>query len=54
VIGTAALQDADFLAAAATEFPDKILIGIDVKQGLVAVHGWKTVSSLTHDRSLNQ
>ena len=47
VIGTAALQDADFLAAAATEFPDKILIGIDVKQGLVAVHGWKTVSSLT-------
>ncbi|MCA9453538.1 MAG: 1-(5-phosphoribosyl)-5-[(5-phosphoribosylamino)methylideneamino]imidazole-4-carboxamide isomerase [Nitrospiraceae bacterium] len=47
VIGTAALQDAHFLAAAATEFPNKILIGIDVKQGLVAVHGWKTVSSLT-------
>ncbi len=47
VIGTAALQDADFLAAAAKEFPSKVLIGIDVKQGLVAVHGWKTVSSLT-------
>ena len=47
VIGTAALQDAEFLAAAAKEFPYKVLIGIDVKQGLVAVHGWKTVSSLT-------
>jgi len=47
VIGTAALQDSEFLAAAAKEFPYKVLIGIDVKQGLVAVHGWKTVSSLT-------
>ncbi|HBP86436.1 MAG TPA: 1-(5-phosphoribosyl)-5-[(5-phosphoribosylamino)methylideneamino]imidazole-4-carboxamide isomerase [Nitrospirales bacterium] len=47
VIGTAALQDAEFLAVAAKEFPHKVLIGIDVKQGLVAVHGWKTVSSLT-------
>jgi len=47
VIGTAALQDADFLAAAAKEFPNKVVIGIDVKQGLVAVHGWKTVSGLT-------
>lgn len=47
VVGTAALQDADFLAAAANLFPNKILVGIDVKQGLVAVQGWKTVSTLT-------
>lgn len=47
VVGTAALQDAEFLAAAANLFPNKILVGIDVKQGLVAVQGWKTVSALT-------
>jgi phosphoribosylformimino-5-aminoimidazole carboxamide ribotide isomerase len=47
VVGTAALQDSKFLAEAAVLFPHKILVGIDVKQGLVAVHGWKTVSTLT-------
>lgn len=47
VVGTAALQDSEFLAEAANLFPDKILVGIDVKQGLVAVHGWRTVSTLT-------
>ena len=47
VVGTAALQDSEFLEEAADLFPGKILVGIDVKQGLVAVHGWKTVSTLT-------
>jgi phosphoribosylformimino-5-aminoimidazole carboxamide ribotide isomerase len=47
VVGTAALQDAEFLASASARFPQKILVGIDVKEGLVAVHGWKTVSALT-------
>jgi phosphoribosylformimino-5-aminoimidazole carboxamide ribotide isomerase len=47
VVGTAALQDSKFLEAAADLFPGKVLVGIDVKQGLVAVHGWKTVSALT-------
>ncbi len=45
--GTAALHDLQFLATAAGMFPQKILVGIDVKQGLVAVHGWTTVSTLT-------
>lgn len=47
VVGTAALQDSKFLASIAQQFPQKILVGIDVKQGLVAVHGWTTVSTLT-------
>ncbi len=47
VVGTAALQDAKFLATIAQQYPQKILVGIDVKQGLVAVHGWTTVSTLT-------
>ncbi len=47
VVGTAALQDSNFLASVAQLFPQKILVGIDVKQGLIAVHGWTTVSTLT-------
>ena len=47
VVGTAALQDPQFLAGVARQFPQKILVGIDVKDGLVAVHGWTTVSTLT-------
>lgn len=47
VVGTAALHDSKFLASIAQQFPQKILVGIDVKQGLVAVHGWTTVSTLT-------
>ena len=47
VVGTAALNDAKFLADISHQFPQKILVGIDVKQGLVAVHGWTTVSTLT-------
>ncbi len=47
VVGTAALQDSEFLTAIAQQFPGKILVGIDVKDGRVAVHGWTTISSLT-------
>ena len=47
VVGTAALQDSEFLALVAQQFPQKILVGVDVRQGLVAVHGWTTVSTLT-------
>ena len=47
VVGTAALQDPKFLSTIAQQFPHKILVGIDVKNGLVAVHGWTAVSSLT-------
>jgi phosphoribosylformimino-5-aminoimidazole carboxamide ribotide isomerase len=47
VVGTAALHDAKFLANIAQQYPQKILVGIDVKQGLVAVNGWKTVSTVT-------
>jgi len=47
VVGTAALQDSKFLASIAQQFPQKILVGIDVKQGLVAVQGWTTISTLT-------
>ncbi len=47
VVGTGALQDLNFVTTVAETFPQKILVGVDVKQGFVAVHGWTTVSAQT-------
>lgn len=41
VIGTAAYDNAEFLRTLCQKFPDKIVVGIDARQGKVAVKGWK-------------
>ena len=52
VLGTAALQDAVLIAKASEEFPSKILVGIDVREGSVAIQGWTNLSTLSPDRVL--
>lgn len=47
VLGTAALQEPTLLAQACTEFPSRILVGIDARDGRVAVHGWTEVADTT-------
>lgn len=47
VLGTAVLENPSLLEEASQEFPGHILIGVDVKQGKVAVHGWTNVSEAT-------
>jgi len=47
VMGTAVLEDRTVLEQACKEFPGRILIGIDAKNGLVAVKGWTSVSNTT-------
>lgn len=44
VLGTAALTDRSFLDRACKEFPGQILLGLDARDGKVAVKGWTTVS----------
>ena len=41
VIGTAAYESPGFLRALCQEFPGKIVVGIDAREGKVAVKGWK-------------
>lgn len=48
VIGTAALDDLDFLKQAIEKYPDEIVVGIDAKNEKVATHGWETVSSIDY------
>lgn len=45
VLGTAAAADPEFLMEAVKKFQDKIAVGIDNKEGKVAVEGWKRHSS---------
>jgi phosphoribosylformimino-5-aminoimidazole carboxamide ribotide isomerase len=47
IIGTAAVRDPAFVREAARLYPGKIAVGIDAKDGRVAVEGWATTSSMT-------
>lgn len=44
VVGTAAVEDPAFLDAALARFPDRVAVGIDARDGRVAVRGWLAVS----------
>lgn len=47
IIGTAAVRDPGFVRAAAAAFPGKVAVGIDARNGYVAVEGWAETSSLS-------
>jgi len=47
IIGTAAVTDPDFLREAVRTYPDHIVVGIDIKDGMVAIKGWLEISELS-------
>ena len=47
IIGTAALRDPNFVKAAARAHPGRIVVGIDARDGMVAVEGWAETSTLS-------
>jgi phosphoribosylformimino-5-aminoimidazole carboxamide ribotide isomerase len=46
IIGTAAIEDPEFLTDSCNRYPGSILIGIDAKDGMVAIRGWEEITSL--------
>ena len=44
IIGTKAVSDADFVKEAVKRYGDKIVIGIDAKDGMAAIEGWEKTS----------
>ena len=40
ILGTAAVKDEAFLRAAVARFGEKIAVGVDIKDGFVAIKGW--------------
>lgn len=47
IIGTKAVSDSKFIKEAVAKYGDKIVIGIDAKDGMVAVEGWEKTSDFT-------
>ena len=45
ILGTAAVTDEEFLLSAVKTYGDKIAVGVDVKDGYVAIKGWTEQSS---------
>ncbi len=46
ILGTAAVKDPRLLAEATKRYGEKIAVGIDVREGLVAIRGWTETTSL--------
>lgn len=47
ILGTAAVENRDFLVKAVEKYGDKIAVGVDIKDGFVAIKGWTEKSDLT-------
>jgi phosphoribosylformimino-5-aminoimidazole carboxamide ribotide isomerase len=47
IIGTAAVRDPPFVRQAARDYPGRVAVGLDARNGKVAVEGWAAISELT-------
>lgn len=47
VLGSAAIEHPDLLESLATDFPGRIVLGLDARDGRVAVRGWLETSGVT-------
>lgn len=47
IVGTAAVKTPGFLRDACDAFPDQVIVGLDAKDGMVAIDGWARVTN--HD-----
>ena len=45
ILGTAAVKDEEFLKAAVNKYGEKIAVGVDIKDGFVAISGWTEKSN---------
>jgi phosphoribosylformimino-5-aminoimidazole carboxamide ribotide isomerase len=47
IIGTAAQRNPELVREACAKFPGRIVVGIDAKNGMVAVQGWAELTNIT-------
>ena len=47
ILGTIAVKDFDFTARMAQKYGDRIAVGVDARDGYVAINGWKELSEET-------
>ena len=49
ILGSVAVENLELVAEAAKRFGDKVVVGIDARNGFVAVHGWEKSSAVKVD-----
>ncbi len=54
ILGTAAVENPAFLQEAVSKYGDKIAVGVDLKDGFVAIKGWTENSAYTADAFFTQ
>jgi phosphoribosylformimino-5-aminoimidazole carboxamide ribotide isomerase len=47
VLGTAAVKDPELVRALARDYPGKVVLAVDAKDGMVATDGWEQTSSVS-------
>jgi phosphoribosylformimino-5-aminoimidazole carboxamide ribotide isomerase len=47
ILGTAAVRNPEFVEEACAEYPGRIILGIDAKNGYVSLEGWTEATALT-------
>jgi phosphoribosylformimino-5-aminoimidazole carboxamide ribotide isomerase len=47
IVGTAAVRDPDLVKAAARAYPGRVAVGLDARDGKIAVEGWAKTSALS-------
>lgn len=54
VVGTAAFENPSWLEEVAGELGERLAVGVDAREGMVAVHGWKDAISETPARAVER
>ena len=49
ILGTIAIKNPDFTKEMISKYKEKIAIGVDISEGMVAIHGWTEVSAISCD-----
>lgn len=49
ILGTIAIKNPDFTKEMIKKYKEKIAIGVDISNGMVAIHGWTEVSAISCD-----
>ena len=49
ILGTAAVNDGEFLRAACAKYGERVAVGVDIKDGFVAIKGWTEKSAYSAD-----
>lgn len=54
ILGTAAVKDPEFLRQAINEYGNRIAVGVDIKDGYVAINGWMDKSQISAEDFFKQ